>query len=101
LTIFGVKSSIIFRKLAQIIFFSISKINNWQFCENCSYKKWYDNKFFPPVFCCSGMGKNQDLGYGINIPDLQHWNRRWDGGIEVKMRKTEQEERAGKCGKGG
>jgi hypothetical protein len=47
------------------------------------------------------MGKNQDLGYGINITDLQHWNRRWDGGIEVEMRKTEQEERAGKCGKGG
>jgi hypothetical protein len=21
----------------------------------------------------SGMGKNQDLGSGINIPDPQHW----------------------------
>ncbi len=23
----------------------------------------------------SGMGKNQDPGSGINIPDLQHWSR--------------------------
>ncbi len=39
------------------------------------------NFFFTPVFhCCfwirdpgSGMGKNQDRGSGINIPDPQHW----------------------------
>ncbi len=34
--------------------------------------------FFSPLFCCcfldpgSGMGKNQDPGSGINIPDPQH-----------------------------
>jgi hypothetical protein len=25
----------------------------------------------------SGMGKNQDLESGINIPDPQHWKREW------------------------
>ncbi len=44
-------------------------------------KQSYDNNFFTPFFrCCfwirdprSGMGKNQDPGSGINIPDPQHW----------------------------
>ncbi len=71
--------------------------------------------FFTPFFCCcfwiwyrdlgSGMGKNQDPGSGINILDpqhwAQHWKRRWDGWIEIEMRKTEQKEGEGKCGKGG
>ncbi len=59
-----------------------------QFCEICGYIKNYDNNFFfTPLFCCcfwirdlgseirdpgSGMGKNQDPGSGINIPDPQH-----------------------------
>ncbi len=37
--------------------------------------------FFHPLFCCCfwirdprfGMGKNQDPGSGIKIPDPQHW----------------------------
>jgi hypothetical protein len=35
--------------------------------------------FFSPLFyCCRGMGKNQDPGSGINIPDPQHWSEVWD-----------------------
>jgi hypothetical protein len=53
------------------------KLNNIQFCEICGYKKRYDNKFFSPLSFLavfgSGMGKNQDRGSGINIPDPQHW----------------------------
>ncbi len=91
LTIFWVKSSIILWKLAQIFFFSISKLKNVQFCEIFGYVKSYDNKFFfTPLFCCcfwirdprsgildpgSGMGKIQDPGSGINSPDPQHWLR--------------------------
>jgi hypothetical protein len=62
--------------MAQIFFFSISKINNVQFCEILGYKKRYNNTFFSPLSFVpvfgSGMGKNQDPGSGINIPDLQH-----------------------------
>ncbi len=42
-------------------------------------KKRYDNKFFSLSLLLlfldpgSGMGKNQDPGSGINIPDPQHW----------------------------
>jgi hypothetical protein len=54
-----------------------------QFCEICGYIKSYDNKFFSPLSFVavfgsgirdprSGMGKNQDPGSGINIPDPQH-----------------------------
>ena len=50
-------------------------------------KKGLTTNFFTPLFCCcfwirdpksglrdpgSGMGKNQDPGSGINIPDPQH-----------------------------
>ncbi len=42
-TIVWVKISIILWKLAQIFFFSISKINNFQFCEIYGYIKRYDN----------------------------------------------------------
>ncbi len=52
-TIFWIKSSIILLKLAQIFFFSTSKLRNFQFCEICGYMKRYDNKFlFTPLFCC-------------------------------------------------
>ncbi len=78
--IFWVKTSIILWYLAQIFSLSFQKQNNIQFCEIFGYKKKYDNKFFfTPLFCCcfwirdpgSEMGKNQDLGSGINIPDPQ------------------------------
>jgi hypothetical protein len=50
----------------------------------CGYKKRYDNTFFSPLSFVavfgseirdpgSGMGKNQDPGSGINIPDPQPW----------------------------
>jgi len=55
-----------------------------QFCEICGYLKSYDNYFFSPLSFVdvlgsgirdpgSGMGKNQDPGSGINIPDPPHW----------------------------
>ncbi len=81
-TIVWVINSIILQKLAQIFFITSAKLTNFQFWENCVYLKRYDNKFFcTPLFCCcfwiwdpgSGMGKNQDQGSGINIPDPQHW----------------------------
>jgi hypothetical protein len=79
-TIFWVKTSIILGKLGQIFFFSISKINNIQFCEICGYKEWFDKKNCSPLSFVavfgsgirdpgSGMGKNQDPGSGISIPD--------------------------------
>ncbi len=49
-----------------------------QFCEVCGYIKSYGNKFFFTSLLLlfldpgSGMGKNQDPGSGINIPDPQH-----------------------------
>ncbi len=50
---FWAKSSIILWKLDQIFFFSISKINNLQFCEIYRYKKGMTtNFFFTPLFCC-------------------------------------------------
>ncbi len=83
-TTFWVKSSIILWNLAQIFFLSSSKLNNFTFCEICGYKKMFDKNFFSslsflPVFGSgirdprSGMGKNQDPGSGINIPDPPHW----------------------------
>jgi hypothetical protein len=42
-------------------------------------KKGMTKKFFHPSSSLrfldpgSGMGKNQDAGSGINIPDSQHW----------------------------
>jgi hypothetical protein len=56
---------------------------NLQFCEIYCYKKRYDNYFFSPLSLVavfgsgirdpgSGMGKNQDPGSRINIPDPQH-----------------------------
>ncbi len=54
-----------------------------QFCEIYDPKKRYDNKFFSPMSFIavfgsgirdpgSRMGKNQDPGSGINIPDSPH-----------------------------
>jgi hypothetical protein len=53
-----------------------------------TYKGMTTNCFFTPLFCCcfwivdpgSGMGKNQDPGSGINIPDPQHWR-----GVKVSL----------------
>jgi hypothetical protein len=54
-------------------------------------KKRYDNKFFfTPVFhCCfwirdprSGMGKNQDPGSGIKIPDPPHCYYRYSSAVK-------------------
>ncbi len=58
---------------------------NFQFCEICGYKKSLTTNLFSPLsfFAIfgsgirdpgSGMGKNQDPGSGINIPDPQHWD---------------------------
>jgi hypothetical protein len=41
-TIFGVKSSIILCKFAQIISSPVQKSNNFQFCDICGYKNRYD-----------------------------------------------------------
>ncbi len=82
--IFCIKSSIILWKLAQIFLFSNSNTNNFQFCEIWANKTRYDKKKFSPLSFVSvfgsgirdpgsGMGKNQDPGSGINIPDPQHW----------------------------
>jgi hypothetical protein len=82
-TIFWLKSSVILGKFAQIFSSAFQKRNSFQFCEICGYRKRYDKKFFftaCPFFCCcfwirdpgSGMGKSQDPGSGINIPDPQH-----------------------------
>jgi hypothetical protein len=42
-------------------------------------KGTYDNKFFSTLSFVavfgSGMGKNQDPGSRINIPDPQHWSK--------------------------
>jgi hypothetical protein len=81
-TIFWVKSSKKFFKLAKFFSSAVKKWNNLQFCEICGYKKSYDNKFFfTPLFCCCfwirdpGWVKIKDPGSGINIPDPQHWLR--------------------------
>jgi hypothetical protein len=57
-----------------------------QFCEICDYKKSITKNFFHLSLLLlfldpgseirdpgSGMGKNQDPGSGINIPDPPHW----------------------------
>ncbi len=96
-TIFWVISSIIFFKLAKFFSSTLKKLNNLQFCEICGYIKRYDKIFFSPLSFVPvfgfrireprsgirnprsgirdtgyGMGKNQDPGSGINIPDPQH-----------------------------
>ncbi len=83
-TIFWAKSSIILWKFDQIFFFSTSKLKYVQFCEISGYIKRYDIKFFfhPSLLLLfldpgSGMGKNQDPGSGINIPDPQHCVEHW------------------------
>jgi hypothetical protein len=50
-----------------------------QFCEICGYKKGMTTNFFFHLSLLllfldpgSGLGKNQDPGSGINIPDPQH-----------------------------
>jgi hypothetical protein len=43
--------------------------------------KWHEKIFFHTSLLLlfldpgSGVAKNQDPGSGINIPDLQHWNK--------------------------
>ncbi len=59
--------------------------NNLQFCETYGYKKRHENNFFNLSLLLlfldpgseirdpgSGMGKNQDPGSGMNIPNPQH-----------------------------
>jgi hypothetical protein len=78
LAIFGVKSSIILSKLAQL-FFRQFKINiTFNFMILVATKKGQQICFQPSLLLLfldsrSGMDKNQDLESGINIPDLQHW----------------------------
>ncbi len=56
-----------------------------QFCEIFGYIKSYNKFFFTLLFSLlllfldpgSGMGKNQDPGSGINIPDPQHCSGRY------------------------
>ncbi len=63
-TIFWAKSSIIRWKLAQIYFFNISKINNFQLCELCGYKKRYDKNFFSPLSFVAVFGSGiRDQGW--------------------------------------
>ncbi len=84
LTVFLVKSSITLWKLAQIFFFSTSKLTIF-------WNLWLHKKVWQLIFfhlsllllfldpgseirdLGSGMGKNQDPGSGINIPDPPHW----------------------------
>ncbi len=86
-----------FFKLAKFFSSTLKKWNNLQFCEICGYIKRYDKIFFSPLSFVPvfgfrireprsvirnprsgirdtgyGMGKNQDPGSGINIPDPQH-----------------------------
>jgi hypothetical protein len=65
--------------LAQIFFFSISKKNNFQFCEICGCKSGIAINLFPPLSIVavfgsgirdpgSGIGKNQDPVARLKIP---------------------------------
>ncbi len=90
LTIFLVKSSIVLWKLAQILFLQHFKAKIiYNFVKSLATKRYENYFFFTSLFCCcfwirdprsgirdlgSGMGKNQDPGSGINIPDPQHWS---------------------------
>jgi hypothetical protein len=62
-----------------MFFFSISKIKWFYFVKFMAPKKGMTTNFFSPCISLlvldpgSGMGKNQDPGSGINIPDPQHW----------------------------
>ncbi len=90
-------------------------------------KKGLTTNFFTPLFCCcfwirdpksgirdpgSGMGKNKDLGSGINIPDLQHCREspnwiagpRWRGGggkLGSQRKRSEGAELKGENNRGG
>jgi hypothetical protein len=87
-TIFWVKTSIILGKSGQIFFFSISKKTKnkiiFSFVKFVATKNGLRKIFFSPLSFVavfgsgirnpgSGMGKNQDSGSGINIPDPPHW----------------------------
>jgi hypothetical protein len=51
MTIFWVKSSKILFKLVKKIFFASSKIEYFQFCYFCGYKKMYKKMFTTPLCC--------------------------------------------------
>jgi hypothetical protein len=92
-TIFGVKSSIILRKLAHIFFFSTSKLYQFAILWNLwLHKMLWQLIFFHPSLLDpgNGMGKNQDPGSGINIPDPQHCKIRgltaWSGWLPWQSR---------------
>ncbi len=83
-TTFWAKSSIILWKLAQIFFFSTSKLKKctilWNLC--LDKRVWHQIFSLLLLFLDPGseirdpgsvMGKNQDPGSGINIPDPQHY----------------------------
>jgi hypothetical protein len=71
---FWAKSTLIFSELAQIFFFTRSKIKIiFNFCDICGYKTSGTTIFPPPLLLDpgSGMDKSQDPKSGINIPDPQ------------------------------
>jgi hypothetical protein len=81
MTILCIKSSIILLKLAQIFFFGNSII--FSAVKFVATKKGMTTNFYSPLSFIavfgsgiwdpgSGMGKNQDPGSGIIIPDPQH-----------------------------
>jgi hypothetical protein len=72
-------TSRIFRVSVHLVVLLLSTIlNHCSFCEICGYKKGMTPIFFHPSLLLllldpgSGMGKNQNPGYGINIPDPQY-----------------------------
>jgi hypothetical protein len=71
-------------KIGPIFFRHFKNKNNLQFCEIYGYKKGKTTKttfcfhpsllllFWDPDLRSGNMGKNQNPGSGINIPDPQH-----------------------------
>jgi hypothetical protein len=73
-------------KIGPNFFFSISKIKYVHYVKFVATTKGMTTNFFSPLSFAavfgseirdpgSGMGKNQDPGSGINIPDPQHWSK--------------------------
>jgi hypothetical protein len=66
--------------MAQNFFVSVQKLNNFEFCEICGYKKGKKTNFLLFLsYCCwildprSGIPGIKKSGSGINILDPQHW----------------------------